>query len=105
MKRPGRRPLLPPSPPRVPELILAPELATILLLEHALDIAAQALLAEHPTLADDFATTRDDAPVLALAGTICRRAADLERILHRYRRAVRDSACSQSEDPRDDLPF
>ena len=54
MKRPGR-PLLPPAPPRVPELILAPELATILLLEHALDIATQALLAEHPTLADEFA--------------------------------------------------
>jgi len=105
MTRP-RRPLLPPSPPRVPELILAPELATILLLEHALDIAAQALLAEHPTLADDFATARDDAPVLALAGTIRRRAAALERVLRRYRRAVRDSARPlQSEDPSDDLPF
>jgi hypothetical protein len=105
MKRLGRS-LLPPSPPRAPELILAPELAAILLLEHALDIAAQALLAEHPTLADDFATAHDDAPVLALAGTICRRAAALERILHRYRRAVRDSAPSlQNQDPHDDLPF
>ena len=105
MKR-QRRLLLPPSPPSVPELVLTPELATILLLEHALDIAAQALLAEHPTLADDFATARDDAPVLALAATICRRAAALERSLRRYRRAVRDSATSlQSQDPRDDLPF
>ena len=105
MKRRGRL-LPPPSPPTVPELVHAPELATIALLELALHLAAQALLAEHPTLADDFARTRDDAPVLALAHNICRRAAALEQALRRYRQAVRDAvAPSRNCDRDDDLPF
>jgi hypothetical protein len=90
----------------VPELVRAPELATIVLLEHALDLAAQALLAEHPTLIDDFARARDDGPVLTLAHSICRRAAALEHALRRYRHAVRDPlAPPPNDDPRDDLPF
>jgi hypothetical protein len=44
-----------------------------------LDLAVQALLAEHPTLGDDFARTRDDGPVLTLAHAICRHAAALEQ--------------------------
>jgi hypothetical protein len=104
MKRRGRL-LPPPSPPTVPELVHAPELATIALLEHTLDSAAQALLAQHPTLADDFARTRDG-PVLALAHTICHRAAALEQALRRYRKAVRDAlAPSSACDRDDDLPF
>lgn len=105
MTRRGRL-LPPPSPPTVPELVHAPELATIALLEHALGLAMQALLAEHPTLADDFARPRDDGPVLTLAHTICRRAAALERALRRYRQAVRNAvAPSGSTDRGDDLPF
>ena len=105
MKRP-RRLLPPPSPPTVPELVQAPELASITLLEHALDLAAQALLAEHPTLADDFARARDDGPVLTLASSICRRAAALERALRRYRQAVRDALEPPgSRDGGDDMPF
>jgi len=105
MKRRGRL-LPPPSPPTVPELVQAPELATIVLLEHALDLAAHALLAEHPTLADDFAGARDDGPVLTLASTICRRAAALEQALRRYRQAVRDAASPARSCGRgDDLPF
>lgn len=103
---PRGRLLPPPSPPTVPELVHAPELATIALLEHALDLAAQALLAEHQTLADDFARASDDGPVLALAHTICHRAAALEQALRRYRQAVRDAvAPSGSRDRDDDLPF
>jgi hypothetical protein len=99
-------PASPPPPPTVPELALAPELAAILLLEHAINIAEQALLAEHPTLIDDFARARDDGPVLTLAHSICRRAAALEHTLRRYRRAVRDAvSLPQNDDPRDDLPF
>jgi hypothetical protein len=65
-----------------------------------------AVLAEHPTLADDFARARDDGPVLTLAHHICRRAAALEQALRRYRLAVRDAvAPSRSGDRDDDLPF
>ena len=88
MTRRGRL-LTPPSPPTVPELVHAPELATVTLLEHALDLVAQALLAEHPTLADDFARARDDGPVLTLAHTICCQAAALQQALRRYNQALR----------------
>ena len=91
MRRPARPPPTP-APPTVPELVFAPELAAIVLLKHALHVAAQALLAEHPTLIDDFARARDDGPVVALAHTISRRAAALEDTLRRYRRAVHDAA-------------
>ena len=73
MKR-ARRVRPPPPPPRVPDLIDAPELAAIILLEHALDVAADALLAEHLTLIDDFQRPRDHGPVVALAHAICLRA-------------------------------
>jgi hypothetical protein len=105
MKRRARL-VSPPPPPTVPELVLAPELAAILLLELAINVAQQALLAEHPTLIDDFARARDDAPILALAETICRRAAVLEQSLRHYRRAVRDaSSPARDDDAHDDLPF
>jgi hypothetical protein len=95
-----------PPPPTVPDFVLAPELAAIILLEYALDIAKDALLAEHPTLVDDFALAHDDSPVLHLAHAICLRAASLRDMLRRYRHAVRDattSACRDDAD--DDLPF
>jgi hypothetical protein len=93
--------------PTVPDLVNAPELAAIILLEHALDVAASALLAEHLTLIDDFHLPREQGPVVSLAHTICRRAAALRDTLVRYRRAVRDAAASADADsaPDDDLPF
>ena len=96
----------PPSP-TVPDLILAPELAAIILLEHALAVATHALLAEHPTLVDDFARARDHAPVLSLAHQICLRAGALEDTLRRYRHAVADVVRSRSanDDADTDLPF
>jgi hypothetical protein len=78
-----------PAPPTVPELVLAPELAAVVLLEHALDVVREALLAEHPALADDFRRPNDDGPVLSLANTICLRAPALRDALRRYRQAVR----------------
>jgi hypothetical protein len=101
MKRRGH-PLPAPSPPSVPELVSAPELAAIVLLEHALDLTAHALLAQHPTLTDDCAQTPDDGPVVTLAHSICRRAAALEQVLRRYRHAVRDAVTPPHND---DLPF
>ena len=95
-----------PPPPTVTDLVLAPELAAVTLLEHALDVATHALLAEHPTLIDDFARARDDAPILALAHRICLRAGALEDMLRRYRRAVADLASLHAIDARqEELPF
>jgi hypothetical protein len=90
----------------VTDLVLAPELAAIILLEHALGVAAHALLAQHPTVIDDFERARDDAPVLALAHRICLRARALEDVLRRYRHAVADLARVHAADHRqEDLPF
>jgi hypothetical protein len=80
----------------VPELVLAPELAAIVLLEHALDVVREALLAEHPTLVDDFRRPKDDGPVLSLANAICLRAPALRDTLRRYRQAVRLATPSNS---------
>src|ERR1019366_6528800 len=61
-----RRPASPPTaaPPTVPDLVDAPELAAIILLEHARDVAADALVAEHMTLIDDFHNPRQQGPVV-----------------------------------------
>jgi hypothetical protein len=87
----------------VPDLIVAPELASIMLLEHALDVVRDALLAEHPTLIDDFRRPREQGPVLALAYTICLRASALRDTLRRYRRVARDAA--MSPEPSEDFLF
>jgi hypothetical protein len=95
-----------PPPPGVHDFVVAPELAAIILLELALDVAKDALLAEHPTLVDDFALAHDDSTALHLAYTICLRAASLRDTLRRYRRAVRDATTAASRDHADDdLPF
>lgn len=96
-----------PAPPTVPDLVDAPELAAIILLELALDVAASALVAEHMTLIDDFHTPREHGAVVSLAHTICRRAGALRDTLVRYRRAVHDAADSAEADNAqdDDLPF
>ena len=92
-----------PDPPTVPDLVLAPELGAIILLEHALRVATDALLAQIPTLIDDFHRPRDEGPVVSLAHSICLRAAVLRDTLHSYRLAVREAATSHAPD--DDLPF
>jgi hypothetical protein len=98
--------LPPPAAPTVPDLEAAPELAAIILLEHALDVVREALLAEHPTLIDDFRRPEDDGPVLSLANAICLRAPTLRDALRRYRRAVRLATSStQHHDDADDISF
>ena len=89
----------------MPDLIVAPELAAIMLLEHALNIASDALVAEHPTLIDDFRTPRENGEIVFLAHTICCREAALRELLRRYRRAVRDAATPPTEDASDDVLF
>ncbi len=93
-------------PPTVFDLVDAPELAAVILLEHALGVVIDALLAEHPTLIDDFAVAHSKSVVLAHADTIWRRAAALHHLLQRYRRAVRDATKPVDHDASDDdIPF
>jgi hypothetical protein len=89
----------------VPDLVVAPELAAIILLEHALDVVADALLAEHPTLIDDFHRPREQGAVVSLAQVTCLRAAALRETLWRYRRAVSEAATPPAYDPTDDNSF
>ena len=82
----------------------APELAALSLLECALAVVRDALLAEHPTLIDDFHRPSEQGRVVALALVICRREATLRALLARYRRAVRDAAATaKRHEPDDDL--
>jgi hypothetical protein len=86
-------------------LVHAPELATVVLLEHALSVAVDALLAEHMTLIDDFRSPRERGPTTFLAHMICRRAASLSEALWRYRRAVREADSQAPQEPSDDNSF
>lgn len=93
------------APPTVPDLVDAPELAAISLLEHALAVVRDALLAEHLTLIDDFHRPSEQGRVLALAFAICRREAALRELLGRYRHAVREAAAPAARRPSDDDVF
>ena len=104
MPRRKRSPRPVAKPPTPPDLILDPELAVLAVLAYVLDIATAALLAEYPSLVDDLRRPRDDGPLVALAGTLCRRASDLNDVLAAYERAVREDAASRSNDDHD-LPF
>lgn len=108
MTRSRRRsppPTVAPPAPTVPDLVRAPELAAIFLLEHALELARDALVAEHPTLSDDLHRLRDQGTVFRLALAICCREAALREMLRRYRRAVRDACTPAAPEPSDDDAF
>ena len=95
-----------PSDPTVPNLVEAPELAAVFILERALDVVLHALLAEHPTLVDDLRRPGDHGRVVGLANTICLRVATLRDTLITYRRAVHDAAAPNRDgNIGDDLPF
>jgi len=106
MSRRKRKPRPAAKPPTPPDLILNPELAVLSVLAYVLDIATAALLAEYPSLVDDFRRPREDGPIVALASTLCRRASDLGDTLADYDRAVRDEAASSDHAGDEaDLPF
>jgi hypothetical protein len=106
MARRKRTPRPAAKPPTPPDLVLGPELAVLSVLAYVLDIATAALLAEHPTLIDDFRRPHDDGKVVSLANTICRRAADLGDTLAAYDRAVRDAVGSSDHAEADaHMPF
>ncbi len=83
----------------------APELATIALLEAALETVTPALVAEHMTLVDELRLPKDDGPVVRLANQITTRAAALLALLARYRRAVQDCQGAASTPVPDDDVF
>lgn len=82
----------PPSTPRTlcpADLIAAPELASLAIVEHALHSALIALVAAHPTLVD--LADLDEPSSLRLARRLIAATAALERVLDRYRAAVYDA--------------
>jgi hypothetical protein len=89
----------------VPELVKAPELAAIALLEAALEMTTQALVAEHMTLIEELRRPKDDGPVVLLADQITRRAAALLELLWRYRSAVENCGSPALDDENDDALF
>lgn len=101
------RPPSPPPRPTVPELVAAPELAALALLDHALDLAVSAVVAEHMNLIDDLRRPGADGPLVERGRLVCARAASLRLVVARYVRAAR--AATRPSDPRDDpdtdLPF
>jgi hypothetical protein len=86
------------------DLLAAPELAAIDLLDHAVHVAGLALLAQYPhLLGDEYGRVPHDGDAVAeLAERLLRRARALDRVIARYRRAV---ANAQRADSNDDLPF
>lgn len=101
-----RAPAPAPTPTTVAHLIDAPELAAVALLEHALAVVRDVLLAEHPTLIDDFHRPSEQGRVVSLAYDICRREASLRAVLGRYRQAVREAvAPAPRRDADDDNVF
>jgi hypothetical protein len=85
--------------PTYEQLLAAPELASLALLESALDVASLALAAAWPELHDaDVHERDDDEPLAALE--ILERAATLVAAIHRYRRVLVAAGTA-----RDDLPF
>lgn len=98
-----------PTPPATPalglgELIAAPELAALDLLDHALRVATLAVLAQHPhLLGDEYGRVAHDGdPVAATAERWVLAMAKLRPILEHYRRAVVDACHDRGND---DLPF
>jgi hypothetical protein len=88
--------------PNITDLVVAPELAAIALLDAALDVAVAALLAQHMTLIDDLRPPGHDGTVVELANVVRRRASSLRHILARYVHAVRNAAAPDTDA---DLPF
>jgi hypothetical protein len=89
------------SPDELHELLVAPELVVVDLVDHAAHALRLALLAEHP-LIDDPSAAHDDALVQRRARVLLHRASRLRRALADYRREVR-RVLGQPDDP--DLPF
>jgi hypothetical protein len=85
------------------DLLNAPELATLDVLEHAVHVARVALIAQHPHLLGDESgrTGADGDPIAQRAAEIIDRALGLSVALRRYRRALAKASTLHD----DDFPF
>jgi hypothetical protein len=83
------------------ELLHAPELIVVHLLEHGIAALGHVLLAQHPLLDDDLEP--EDPPLQRRARALLRHADTLRRALGAYRREVR--AAQRARHNFDDLPF
>jgi hypothetical protein len=83
------------------QLLVAPEMVVVDLLDHCLDALRLAMLAEHPLLDDELAA-HDDAPVQRRARALLRHGVRLRRALEAYRREVRTVL---RDDSTQDIPF
>lgn len=97
--------------PTPPEIGRAPEVALLAVLDHALDVAAAAIVAAHPNILDDEPFYRRlDRPEMKAADQILTRARRLRDALDRYRCAIAALHANADHEPEpsgspDDLPF
>jgi hypothetical protein len=89
------------SPDELHDLLAAPELVVVDLVDHTLTALRLALLAEHPLIDDDL-NAHDDAPVQRRARALLRQAERLRLVLAAYRKQV-GRALTKWDQP--DLPF
>jgi len=87
------------------DVLLAPHLATLALLDAALMAARAALIAEHPDVEPRGLHAAEPArPLGIIAALLVERTAELRPLLTRYRRAL--DACQADHDRRQaELPF
>jgi hypothetical protein len=85
------------------DLLNAPELAPLDLLDHAVHVARVALIAQHPHLLGDESGRlhTDGDPIVQGAAEIIDRALGLSFALRRYRRAITNASTLHD----DDFPF
>jgi len=85
------------------DLLNAPELALLDVLDHALHVARVAIIAQHPHLLGDESgrVCTDGDPIAQGAAEIIDRAFDLAIALRRYRRAIANASTLRD----DDFPF
>lgn len=95
-----RNPTLCVSPP---QLVHAPELAVLGVLEVALDVSVSALFAEHPTLVE--LGELSEPASLQRARRVLASVHSLRRALQRYRTAVLAAMSAVRDEDDDDLPF
>ena len=87
------------------DLLRAPQLAALAILDVALMAARAALIAEHPDVGvRDLPAAEPARPLLISTALVIERAAELRRLLTRYRRAI-DAVHADHDRRQAELPF
>ena len=87
----------------IASLLVAPEIALIAVLNHALELLLPTLLAQHPTLKSELGRATD-LPTLRLARALLADTQQMRRSLRRYQRAAL-RLLPQATTVQCDLPF